>query len=391
MAQNTPGKLSGLTRRIGRAFLTALRDVGRSHRSFLVPAEGWIFVVVTLAIGLAALNTSTQLLFLVFAMMCAFWTLSAVMATISLRGVSLHRTAPRVATAGNAVTIRIKASNRKRRAASFSIRIIDSLDRNLAIGAVFFPRIPPCEERSESYNAVFPRRGIYRFSRLTVATRFPFGLIERHWASDSPHELVVLPAIVDVGRAMRPFRSKLGEIETHQRGRGTGLYGMREYVSGESSRDIHWKVSARRGQLMLKEYEEEERRRASVVLDNRATSAWTAIDQARFEMGIVLASSVLAYLQREGHEMELVTASGRVGFDTGIEHLGRCRRALATLKRAPEGAEAPKGSSSEADCVRLLIDCGIGKIAPMGDDVVVRVVDLETNLALASGFVVDAP
>jgi hypothetical protein len=39
----------------------------------------------------------------------------------------------------------------------------------------------------------------------------------------------------------------------------------------------------------------------------------------------------------------------------------------------------------------LLIDCGIGKIAPMGDDVVVRVVDLETNLALASGFVVDAP
>jgi uncharacterized protein (DUF58 family) len=100
----------------------------------------------------------------------------------------------------------------------------------------------------------------------------------------------------------------------------------------------------------------------------------------------VLASSVLAYLQREGHEMELVTASGRVGFDTGIEHLGRCRRALATLKPAPAGAEAPKGSSSEADCVRLLIDCGIGKLSPMGEDVVVRVDDMERNLAIASGF-----
>jgi uncharacterized protein (DUF58 family) len=341
---------------------------------------------VTLAIGLAALNTSTQLLFLVFAMMCAFWTLSAVMATSSLRGVALQRTAPRIATAGEAVTIRVRASNKKRRAASFSIRVIDSLDRNLAVGAVFFARIPPGEERSETYRCVFPRRGVYRFSRLTVATRFPFGLIERHWFHESPHELIVLPAIVDVGRVMRPLRSKLGEIETHQRGRGTGLYGLREYAAGESSRDIHWKVSARRGQLMLKEYEEEERRRASVVLDNRATSAWTAADQARFEMGIVLASSVLAYLQREGHEMELVTASGRVGFDTGIEHLGRCRRALATLKPAPAGAEAPKGSSSEADCVRLLIDCGIGKLSPMGEDVVVRVDDMERNLAIASGF-----
>lgn len=376
------GNRGGFARRLWRGWIT----FRRSHSNFVVPMEGWIFVAVTLAIGLAAINTSTQLLFLIFSMMCAFWILSAILATASLRQITLRRLAPRVVTAGQPVQVTVKASNRKRRFTSFSLRVMDELDHHVIVGAVFFPRVPPGEEDSETYRCVFPRRGIYRFSSLTLATRFPFGLIERHRVTSSPEDIVVMPALVDVGRLMRPLKSRLGEIESHRRGRGTGLYALRDYVAGESSRDIHWKVSARRGQLMVKEYEEEERRRASVVLDNREFAPWSRDGHADFERAIVLAGSVLAYLLREGHEVELVTASGRVGFDTGHEHLGSCRRALASLRPVPGDSDPPRGTSSEADCVRILIDFGRSGEVVGGDDIKLGIGNLHEVLGKAAGL-----
>jgi uncharacterized protein (DUF58 family) len=376
------GNSGGLASRIWRKW-TALP---RSQSNFVVPMEGWIFVAVTLAIGLAAINTSTQLLFLIFSMMCAFWILSAILATTSLRQISLRRIAPPVVTAGHPVQVIVRAANRKRRFTSFSLRVTDELDHHIPIGAVFFPRVPPADEHGESYRCVFPRRGIYRFRSLTLATRFPFGLIERHRETIAAQDIVVMPALVDVRRLMQPLRSRLGEIESHRRGRGTGLYALRDYVAGESSRDIHWKVSARRGQLMVKEYEEEERRRASVVLDNREFAPWSREGHADFERAIVLAGSVLAYLLREGHEVELVTASGRVGFDTGPEHLGRCRRALASLRPVPGDSDPPRGTSSEAECVRILIDFGRSGEVPGGDDIKLSVDGLRDQLGKAAGL-----
>src|SRR5690606_23186981 len=115
------------------------------------------------------------------------------------------------------------------------------------IGAVFMTRIPARQEAEETYVCVFPKRGLYQFGKLRIATRFPFGLIERVLSHVEDGEILVLPAIVDVENVMRSARTELGEQEAHVKGRGMGLYGIREYRQGESARDIHWKVSARSG------------------------------------------------------------------------------------------------------------------------------------------------
>lgn len=342
---------------------TALRQRLRSRlaalfatrRTYGVTRDGWAFVVVTLLIGLAALNTSAQLLFLVFALMCSFWTLSALLATHSLRGVALERDAPWTATARRPVAVRVRARNSKRAGASWSLRVVDRIEGGIAVGAAFFARVEPGETAEREYQCVFPRRGIHRFADMTVATRFPFGLIERTITRRTPREIVVLPPTVSVDHVLRSARVDLGDQEVNVKGRGAGLFGIRTYVPGEPSRDIHWRVSARTGVLMTREYETDEKRRASILLDNRIRSGAGEAGRARFERAVVLAGSVAAHLLARGHQVELITAEGKISFGTGPQHLRRCLRALAIVVPSETERQGPLPHEPAADSVQIVV------------------------------------
>ncbi len=357
------------------------RELMQTKHTFRLTAEGVVFIVVTLMIGLAAMNTSAQLLFLVFAMMCSFWMLSAILATASLRRVQAFRRAPRLVSAGQPVRVRLWVVNHKRWNSSFSLRVTDHLDDQSPIGAAFFMRVPRhAEERSE-YECVFPRRGQYTFSRVVLATRFPFGLIERSVVRATPWDLLVLPASIPVDEILRAARVDLGDNESHLKGRGSALYGLREYVEGESARDIHWRVSARTGKLMVREFENEERRRASIILDNRLPSGG---DPEALEKALILANSVLIYLVQRGHQVELLTSSGKVAFGSGPQHLLRCQRSLAMLPVESLAEGAPHPHDPEADSVQFLIEYHAkAKRSTSPDAIVLNVHEYESELSTA--------
>lgn len=354
-----------------------------TRRTYTVTREGWAFVVVTLLIGLAALNTSAQLLFLVFALMCSFWTLSAVLATSSLRGATIEREAPWTATAGRAVAVRLRARNAKRAGASRSLRVTDFLENGTAgieIGAAFFARVEAGGAEESEYRCVFPRRGQYRFRDVRIATRYPFGLIERTITRRLAREIVVLPPVVSVDRVLRAARVDLGDQEVNVKGRGAGLFGIRTYQQGEPARDIHWRVTARTGVLMTREYETEEKRRASILLDNRAGTGGSG---ESFEHAVVLAGSVASHLLERGHQVELVTAHGKVPFGTGPQHLRRCLRALALLEPSKDERQGPLAHEPSADSVQIvLVHRGDEAIPPDA----VRIAVAEHRETLATAF-----
>lgn len=373
-ATSRPRPASSLLRRVGSHLLGRLRalaeDIFRARRRYVLPLEGGLFIVVTLAIGLAAMNTATQLLFLVFSMMCAFWTLSALMATTSLRQVKVERAMPRLAVAGEPVTIALRAVNTKRWFDSFSLRATDHLSGGRRIGAAFFVRVPRRGVSQATYRCLFPQRGLHVFESIALATRFPFGLIERTIERRVAGELLVLPQVFAIPRPLATWRAALGEDETNRRGAGSSLYALRDYQPGESARDIHWRVSARRGRLITREYEAEERRRVSLLLDNRAL--WSEATARQFERGVVLAASVVAYLLEQGHQVELVTASGKVPFGEGAPHLMRVRRALATVALLDPAKASPHLPPTEADSLRMQVLYGVGQ-APASDGDILRV------------------
>ncbi len=288
---------------------------------------------IMLLIGLAALNTGAPLLYLMFSFMCAFFLMSALMAGNTMRGLGIRREAPKVWQAGRPLRVGLEVRNGKLFSASHGLRLRDSLSEGWTLGGAFFQKIPSRHQPvRESYECVFPKRGHYRLGRVEVATRFPFGLIERALTVELPGEILVLPQTIPLGRWLAQRRTDFGERESHRKGLGTGLYGLREYNEEMSARDIHWRTSARRGELMVREYEAEERRRASVIFDNRIPRELQRQHTLEFEMGIVLAASAVEWFCDQDFEVELRTASGIVGFGTGASHFVRCQRALAGLE-----------------------------------------------------------
>ncbi|MEQ8822535.1 MAG: DUF58 domain-containing protein [Sumerlaeia bacterium] len=367
-----------------RKILAFAASLIHKRRYISIPMEGIIFVIVTLLIGLAAMNTSAQLLFLVFSMMCSFWILSALLATTTMRGLRVWRKSPRLAVAGQPTRVLLHVENRKRLAGSWSLRVNDRLATGETIGAAFFPHVPRRGDATQSYECIFPRRGLQKFASLAVATRFPFGLIERTLFFRDPAEILVLPgAIVLDDRILRQAQTDLGDQEVNAKGHGAGLYGLRRYRPGDPSRDIHWKVTARTGRLTLREYESEERRRGSVLFDNRLPHDANLDDREEFEKGLLLASSILGLLSEIGHEFELLTATGKVPAGQGPGHLTRCRRALALLEPESMSKPSPLQKGPENDSVWFWVGSEATRSQAPGRASVVRIEEYEADLERA--------
>jgi uncharacterized protein (DUF58 family) len=281
------------------------------------------------------------LLFLLFSMMCAFWVLSAIMATSSLKNLKIVRKAPREVTQFEPVSVTLEVENRKRFWDSKSLQLVDYLEDGSDIGACFVAQVRPKQTQKTSYRCVFPRRGKFTLRRIHVISRYPFGWIRRAIARIMEDELLVLPALLPVEQVLEMSRLEVGEITTNRKGHGAGLYGIRKYQESESTRDVHWKLTAQTGSLMVREFESDEHRQASVLLDNRLPEGHDEHLLERFELAIIVAASLVGALIKSGYQVELVTASGSVSFDERPSQTKRCQRALALLHPAPTNAHPP--------------------------------------------------
>lgn len=346
--------ITGIARWIQEAF-SRVREWRRRRHRYRMTLEGFLFIGVTFAIGLAAFNTGTNLLYLICSMLLSFLIVSGLASTNSLRGLNLRRSAPRQAVACEPCRIEIMLRNLKHWHTSYSLRVTDRLADGELLGGVYFLAVPRRAVVHAAYSTRFPSRGVYRLGELSVTSRFPFGLFERSWAQRMEHEILVYPRLVDVRPVLRQAEVDLGEVESGKRGPGTSLYQLRESTGQESARLIHWRTSARTGRLMVMEFEKEEKRRVSIFLNNAVTRSPDERLKERFERAVVLAASLTRHLLEEDYHIQLVTGSGKVPFSSGISHLHRCLRALArielfTPERHPFHLPPP-----EAECTNVFI------------------------------------
>lgn len=346
--------ITGIVRWIEEA-LSRVQEWRRRRHRYRMTLEGVLFIGVTFAIGLAAFNTGTNLLYLICSMLLSFLIVSGLASTNSLRGLTIRRSAPRQAVAGEDCRIEIILRNLKHWHTSYSLRVMDRSVEGDLLGAVYFLTVPRRSVVHAVYSTRFPSRGVYRLGELSVTSRFPFGLFERSWAQRIDHEILVYPRLVDVRPVLRQAEVDLGEIESGKRGPGTSLYQLRESTGQESARLIHWRTSARARRLMVMEFEKEEKRRVSIFLNNALTQPPDDRLKDRFERAVVLAASLTRYLLEADYHIQLVTGSGKVPFSAGISHLHRCLRALSrielfTPERHPFHLPPP-----EAECTNVFI------------------------------------
>jgi uncharacterized protein (DUF58 family) len=152
---------------------------------------------------------------------------------------------------------------------------------------------------------------------LAARSTYPFGLASRTVPLLPADELIVLPrpARVD-GERLRAwlFRAWAGRDEERRKlrrvvEREAEVHGLRDYRPGDSPRRVHWKATARRNKLTVREYEDAAPPRVLLVVDPWLPAKPTEADRASLEAVISLAAGICREWRREaGARLALAVA-----------------------------------------------------------------------------------
>jgi len=190
---------------------------------------------------------------------------------------------------------------------------------------LLIPRLDRGEERHLSYRVRSHVRGHHPVGPLKVRVNDPFGLATRAVSVPGEGALVVLPRVVPLTPVRGVRAGSGGESASSPRMalQGEDDVGVREYRVGDDLRRIHWRSTARTGETMVRQDEEPTRRRAIVVLDDRASVHAGTGSGGSFEWSVTAVASVVTLLLGERFEVHLSLASdetGQVSPVAGVDH-----------------------------------------------------------------------
>ena len=307
-----------------------------------VTRVGIIYVVTVLLIGIAALNTGNNLLYIVVSAMLAAVLVSGVASATVLRDLELDVRVPEHVFAGRSTPGRIVVRNRGRWLPAFSIQVVSPKQENssprwrwvpatftfppekpwvrlpdrqlrrepaslppphIFQGSAYFPYIPAGGELAAELELHFERRGRYCQESFGLATRFPFAFLTKTRRVPLEREVIVYPRVEPPDEFFEVLPLVTGEFEAFARGRGSDLYRIREYMPEDSARHVDWKATAKSGSLKVREFSREDERKLRIVFDNPAPQTVSA--QA-YENAVALAASLGWHFAGEETEVSFV-------------------------------------------------------------------------------------
>ncbi len=266
------------------------------------------------------------------------------------------RRAPSYVFSGDPLVVNYTLENDRRWMAALALFMEDSLVRvdgavqGSAISPrVFFPRVPGRDRARVRWQTASPRRGKYRFRDLDLGTRAPFGLVERRVTIPISEELVIYPRIGQLTRRWFQLQRQASENrigKRHDRSSQQEEYhGLRNYRSGDSPRWIHWRTSARRGELMVKEFEQQNEQDLALLVDPWLPRTKIAPElRDAMEQAISFAATVcLETCRRQGRRLVLGWTGATPEVCQGqasVKLLHELLERLALLRPATEGTLA---------------------------------------------------
>ena len=184
------------------------------------------------------------------------------------------------------------------------------------------------------------RRGSYPLGQCHLETASPLGFWAVRAAAPAPCELRVYPNLLlerNACAALFLNRNSLGAHAQRQIGKGRDFEQLRDYISGDSYEDIHWKATAKRGHPVTKIFQMERTQEIYVVADASRLSARLAPGGDTILERFITAGLVLGLAaQRQGDLFGLISFSDRienfVRARNGRAHYNLCRDAIYALQ-----------------------------------------------------------
>lgn len=160
-----------------------------------------------------------------------------------------------------------------------------------------------------SYRLLCPRRGYHRIGPLLLETGDLFGLQKRFKTGTAQDYVSVLPTVAYIDTFNISARRPQGPVRISNRiyEDPTRISGVREYAPGDPLNRIHWKLSARTGDLFTKTADPSSVTGATLVLDLHGDSYRPENAEARQELAITTTASIAYLLQMSGEQVGMIT------------------------------------------------------------------------------------
>ena len=307
------------------------------NQSLQITREGAGFIILIFAVGIGAIFTGSNLLYLILAMCLSSLVVSGVLSELALKNISIESVLPPGVYAGDAFSIGMKVANEKKYFSSYSLRIaMIPSDRVQLEGntGIYLFHMPPASNEEKILIVKAVKRGPLRIKGFQLSTRFPFGFFCKTKFLPVSNENIVFPSIHPV---QLPSLSDLsGEqqgVVCHQ---GEEIVAIREYREGDPVNAVHWKSSAKTGNLRVKEFLASPDQSFTLFLNLHDSQTNRQVAAPVLEERVSEAASLAYHLIQRGNEVSLKTEDNyHIPFGNTEAHLERIMRflALVGLKR----------------------------------------------------------
>jgi len=175
-----------------------------------------------------------------------------------------------------------------------------------------FSQVEGGGRRAAAYSVRGAARGRHRVGPLDLRVGDPFGLVEVRRSATAVDSVVVVPVVEPLPRfSLGSAWSGSGEAS----GRSLASTGdddsaVREYRRGDDLRRVHWRTTARTGEMMVRREEQPWQSRAALLLDSRSAAHRGAGPTSSWERAVGLAASVGTHLAGDGYALRAVTDDG---------------------------------------------------------------------------------
>jgi uncharacterized protein (DUF58 family) len=265
----------------------------------------------TLMCFLIAWNRGLALLYGLFSLLLALLMVSYLMPRRQLRHIQVVRQFAGTFTAGRPASITYHLKTHRTRNHVELIEAIEFAEKKNQ--HFFFEKISGQASCKLQFTCL--RRGCFWLRDIQLTSAYPFGIV---WFSKfiqtEPAEILVFPKVVEFSGVPMPLvadATAWGDVFIPQKGGRDEFSTVREYSHGDELNRIHWPVSARHQNLVVKAYEKTDRPSMLVVLDCRKKFNVGEANRSTFEFAVSIAASMIRSASRDGMQCFLVAQSDR--------------------------------------------------------------------------------
>ncbi|MCX8022754.1 MAG: DUF58 domain-containing protein [Syntrophorhabdaceae bacterium] len=215
-----------------------------------ITKAGFLYIGLTIFLGVSAVNTGNNLMYLIVAALLSFMGISGFFGKNNLSKISIDIEFPGEIYANAPSLIKVTLKNEKKLLPAFLI--------NLHIGEkkILFPYVETKGGLTQYITTLWKKRGEYKIEDIYISSVFPFNFFTRFKKVKKGFTVVVFPQLIksDVFTIQRRERRTKGEQADNRIGFDSDIVSIREYTIGDPIKYINWKATAKTGKLKTKEF-----------------------------------------------------------------------------------------------------------------------------------------